>query len=138
MTTYNSEQVTCSICGATGEQKVLASTNSLGPPDLDLRPPEMERSTMSCWLQECSSCGFVSSDLSEPEKGAKELLSTPQYRALLEGSASDAFIRRCLMRALLDESLTNTAVAAERSLWAAWAADDAGDPQRRFIAIESR
>ena len=128
MTTYSFHKVTCSVCGATSEQKFITSTNSVGAPDLDLRPAEMERSTMYCWLQECLNCGFVSDDLRKSEKGAKEVLSTPRYRDILLGSQSHAFLRRCLKRSLLDECLPNMSAAAERALWAAWAADDADDP----------
>lgn len=37
----------CAVCGKESEQITLASTNTFGSPDLDLRPPEMKRSTMS-------------------------------------------------------------------------------------------
>lgn len=37
----------CAVCGAKSRYNVIASTNTFGGgPDLDLRPPEMERSTM--------------------------------------------------------------------------------------------
>ena len=84
MTTYGFNKVSCSVCGAATKQQVLMSTNSFGPPDLDLRPAEMERSTMSCWLQECPNCGFVSNDLGKPEKGAQKVLTTERYRAMLQ------------------------------------------------------
>jgi hypothetical protein len=129
MTTYGFNEVLCSVCGALTNQQVLTSTSSFGSPDLDLRPPKMKRSTMSCWLQECPNCGFVSSDLNEPEKGAHEVLTTERYRAMLQTAGpSSALIHRCLKRSLLDESRGNTAAAAEHVLWAAWAADDADDP----------
>jgi hypothetical protein len=128
MTTFRFDNVTCSFCGAASEQQLLMSTNSFGSPDLDFRPAEMQRSTMSYWLQECPKCGFVSSDLSEPEKGVEEIVASERYRSLHRSGPSEALISRCLRRSLLDEHLGNTANAAEHALWAAWAADDAGDP----------
>jgi hypothetical protein len=126
MTTHGINKVTCSVCGKASEQEVLMSTNSFGSPDLDLRPPEMERSTMSSWLHECPHCGFVSNDLSEAEKGIQEILATQRFVSLRRGAGT--LIGRCLKRSLLDMGLGNSGNAAEHTLWAAWAADDADDP----------
>ena len=41
--------ITCPICEHEFEIYQLASTNQMGSPDLDLRPPEMARSTMDTW-----------------------------------------------------------------------------------------
>ena len=58
MTIIKDIETECSVCGETTEQPVLMSTNSWGYPDLDLRPPEMQRSTMHVWIQECPHCGY--------------------------------------------------------------------------------
>lgn len=131
MTTYAFDMVTCSLCGTAGEQRVLMSTNSMGSPDLDLRPAEMKRSTMDCWVQECAKCGFVAYDLSEPENAAERIVASESYRALQRRGVSDDLVSRFLRRSLLDEHLGSTAEAASHALWAAWAADDAGDPSAR-------
>lgn len=65
MTTLFSETVTCNVCGTENEISTIGSTNAFGSPDLDLRPPEMQRSTMSFWVNECKGCGYVAADLSE-------------------------------------------------------------------------
>ena len=125
MTTYDFRQVTCSICGTASEQQVLMSTNTLGFQDLDLRPPEMQRSTMSTWLHECPSCGFVSEDLTNAEEGTQELLAAERFKALHQDRAlSGTLIGRCLKRSFLAEELGNALEAANCALWAAWAADD--------------
>lgn len=124
MTTYGVNQVTCSVCGTSSKQGILLSTNRFGSPDLDLRPPEMERSTMSVWLQECPNCGFVSDNLARAEEDAKKILSTEHVASLHRGGS---LIRRCLKRSLLDEGLGKKEASAEHALWAAWAADDAED-----------
>ncbi|MBR4908658.1 MAG: hypothetical protein IKZ43_06585 [Acidaminococcaceae bacterium] len=46
MTTMFRQKYKCAVCGAEQEFYGIASTNSFGSPDLDLRPPEMQRSTM--------------------------------------------------------------------------------------------
>jgi hypothetical protein len=100
------------------------STSTFGDTDLDLRPPELERSTLSVWLQECPNCGFVSSDLSAPE-AVQEVMATERFTHLQNCALSGTFIGRCLKRSFLDERLANLEDAAEHALWAAWSADDA-------------
>src|SRR5262245_66304931 len=93
MTSYHPRQVTCSVCGTSSRQDILTSTNIVGSPDLDLRPPEMKRSTMDAWLQECPNCGFVSGNLAEAERGSRKILST-EPNALLRGKRDRSLIRR--------------------------------------------
>ena len=129
MTTYGFNEVSCSVCGAVTKQQVLTSTNSFGSPDLDLRPPEMKRSTMSCWLQECPNCGFVSNDLGEPEKGAHEVLTTERYRAMRQAAGPSGALNSPMPEAIPPgRGSRKHGRAAEHVLWAAWAADDADDP----------
>ena len=56
---------TCFVCGAKSKHMDLASSNSYGSPDLDLRRPGMIRYTMGQWVQECPDCGYVARDLEE-------------------------------------------------------------------------
>ena len=72
----------CWVCGEMSEQAGLASTNRFGSPDLDLRPPEMERSTMEWWLEECPHCGYVANDLSEKTDITKDWLKNNQYSSM--------------------------------------------------------
>ncbi|SED43861.1 hypothetical protein SAMN05519104_3545 [Rhizobiales bacterium GAS188] len=116
-----------SVCGTASEHRVLMSTNAFGSPDLNLRPPKMQRSTMSSWLQECPNCGFVSSDLGEVEKGIEEILASEPFTSLHRGALAGSLIGRFLKRSLVDEELGNTEMAAKHALRAAWAADDADD-----------
>ena len=57
MTTQSAEECTCAVCGRVSMQGVIMSTNAFGSPDLDLRPPPMERFTIDHWVQECPHCG---------------------------------------------------------------------------------
>ena len=65
MTTISYKKVACSICQNESTFPILESTNRFGSPDLDLRPPQMERSTMTYWVQQCPVCGYVASDISD-------------------------------------------------------------------------
>jgi len=53
MTTLFPQKETCFVCGNTSEHTVIGSTNAFGSPDLDLRPPEMQRSTITHRVQRC-------------------------------------------------------------------------------------
>ena len=80
MSTFYVAEYKCAVCGETHEFRVIGSTNTFGgAPDLDLRPPEMPRSTMGCWVQECPSCGYVSSSVDEDTTINAEFLKTPEY-----------------------------------------------------------
>ena len=80
MTIIKDIETECSVCGETTEQPVLMSTNSWGYPDLDLRPPEMQRSTMHVWIQECPHCGYVAGDLSDELEISKDYLKCEEYK----------------------------------------------------------
>ena len=80
MTIIRDIETECSVCGETTEQPVLMSTNSWGYPDLDLRPPEMQRATMHVWIQECPHCGYVAGDLSDELEISKDYLKCEEYK----------------------------------------------------------
>jgi hypothetical protein len=125
MTTLGNIDVACSICRTVSRQTTIGSTNSIGSPDLDLRPPEMQRSTMAYWLQECPTCGYASGSIDESEADTKAAMDTDEFRAIQSGSLSDTLVGRFLKASIVAEGLENNKSAANYSLWAAWAADDA-------------
>jgi len=123
MTTYEPQTVTCANCGQTSEHQVLASTNAFGSPDLDLRPPEMRRSTMRFWVQKCPHCGYIASDISELT-GDVALVTSPAYTELLNNQRYPRLAAQFLAHAiLLDHSHPEQAVQSR--LHAAWVCDDA-------------
>ena len=126
MTSYRSIEVSCAVCGSKTTKHRLSSSSSFGSPDLDLRPPQMTRSTLSDWLEECRACGFVSSDLEHAELGVDRIMAKEHYSSIFTGPLSGTIVGRCLRRSILDEELGNIVAAAEHALWAAWAADDKG------------
>ena len=80
MTTMFKQVKKCAVCGSKHEYSMIASTNSFGSPDLDLRPPEMQRGTMYLWVEECPDCGYVASDITDkPNRVTKEWLTSEEY-----------------------------------------------------------
>ncbi len=118
-------QSVCSACGALSEQTELVSTNAFGSPDLDLRPPEMQRSTMPYWVQTCSQCGFCASDIGKTMQGSRDLIAQPAYRDQLRNPDFPELANRFLCWAMIAEAEGAWADAAHASLHAAWACDDA-------------
>jgi hypothetical protein len=127
MTTMFQEEKSCAICGAKSEHTGIASTNSFGSPDLDLRPPEMRRSTMAYWVQECPVCGYAHGSIEEEVPEADTTIASDAYRAVTAGPLHDSLTGRFLKASIISEGASDPGVAANYALWAAWAADDAGD-----------
>jgi hypothetical protein len=50
VTTIFEEEATWAVCGSKQTVQEIGSTNSFGAMDLDMRPPQMKRSTMHLWV----------------------------------------------------------------------------------------
>jgi hypothetical protein len=129
MTTQSIQTAACVICGEMCRNTVLMSTNTFGSPDLDLRPPPMQRNTMGTWVQSCRSCGYVAADIAEnaytvDRAALRALLDRPAYQAITVGK--DTYCLGNFERQALLEQWVGTPVA-EATAWhnAAWSADDA-------------
>lgn len=128
MTTYFKDPQTCAVCGDLVQCSVLGSTNSFGSPDLDLRPAEMERSTMDVWLQECPKCHFVNGNLEHALPNAKAVLASSEYQRIVGDTETPELARRFARYALLNADDSEKAgVALIRS---AWVCDDDGATER--------
>lgn len=126
MTTFDERTVRCSCCGTDSSQQILMSTNQMGSADLDQRPPEMMRSTMDAWLQECPSCGYVAKDLQKGEAGERQFVSSEVYQALRIGPHASLLSCRFLLGAALARFRNDREQAFYHTLSAAWIADDFG------------
>ncbi len=127
MTTILQRDLTCSFCGTTDRYPLLGSTNSVGRPDLDTRPPEMMRSTMRLWVQECSTCGYVAKDISQPPHASASLYcGEGGWRGIAYSDYPD-LAARFLKLADLQEGVGHTFEAAWSALRAAWSCDDRED-----------
>ena len=83
MTTFFSQDVSCANCHKSSQHDVLGSTSVFGRPDLDLRPAEMQRSTMEVWLQVCPHCRYIAPDLAQ-QVGDLSVVATAEYRTTLD------------------------------------------------------
>ena len=77
------EDVECVVCNEISNQAVIISTNVFGSPDLDTRPPEMERSNLEFEIQRCPSCGYCSSDLSKCHENSKDIVGSQKYKTII-------------------------------------------------------
>ena len=127
MTIIAPEFKTCSVCGSTHEYYVLHSTNSFGSPDLDLRPPQMRRSTMGQWVDECPDCGYVASDITDPCEVSVDFLKSKEYRTCDGLGFKSKLASRFFRFYKLNLKSNNTKRAFYAALHAAWACDDEED-----------
>ena len=123
MTTMFRSLKKCGCCGKNVRIITVGSTNSFGPADLDMRPPEMMRSAMFAFLQFCPECGYTAWDLEEKIKQTDELkkilaepINARNYVLLFDRAARIAAL------AGGDKDEVN-----QLYLRAAWAADDQAD-----------
>lgn len=122
MTTYSNETQTCCLCGSDNDCTIIASTNTLGAPDLDLRPSTMERETMHAWLQECSQCHYVSVDLAMESLNAQEIVESAEYQSAIARQELPELARRFELCSLLNAK--STEIAGTALLRSAWVCDD--------------
>ena len=120
----------CAVCGMESEQYVLFSTNTFGGgPDLDLRPPEMMRSTMCYWVQECPHCGYVAKTLTDKTGVTIEWLKSDEYTQCSGLHFSNTLAERFYKQYLIAKADENPEGAFYAALHAAWGCDDAQDTE---------
>ena len=124
MTTLQIAEVLCSNCGRKSRHRTLSSTNQFGTVDLDMRPPEMARSTMDTWMQQCPGCGLVALDLSDKWEGDPDWLKSAGYLEAKSRLGIPPLARTFLCKAFLDSKENDHFGAFRQTLWAAWVLDD--------------
>ena len=133
MTTEATEAYKCPICNEFSQHVIIMSTNAFGSMDLDTRPPEMQRSTIFAWVQECPHCGYVAHELSDEPSVDAAFLKTPEYVGYggiaFQSNLAKKFYRLYLINANAGDA-SDTFWAA---LHAAWASDDAEDEASAII-----
>ena len=127
MTTIRKREYECFVCGNRSTHSCIASTNAFGSPDLDTRPPEMERSTIYDSIQRCPSCGYCSYDISSGDQNTKSLVESQQYRDLLDDTSLPETAASFLALSYEKERLEEYSKAAWHAIRAAWICDDAND-----------
>ena len=83
MSVFQNKQMKCNVCGCYSEQTIVCSTNQIGSPDLDLRPPQMERSIQQFQVQECPFCGYsnLSIEMEPPRGVTRDWLQSGSYQS---------------------------------------------------------
>ena len=140
MTTRSKMVHTCAVCGKKSKHLVLTSSNQFGSPDLDLRPPEMMRSTMNYWIQECPHCGYVAGSVDDPTSVDEMWLKSENYIST-NGITFESNLARQFYKHYLIKSFENDVSSAfNAALHAAWACDDGDETENavrcRLAALE--
>ena len=158
------ETVKCSVCNHTSKQTILLSSNTFGPPDLDLRPSSMLRETMCWWIQECPHCGYVSESIDNDDddsedfnffkdfedfkdhnsndvKITEEWLASKEFKASYrERKFKHQLAERFYKHYLICKATKRNTDAFYAILHAAWSCDDARDFENaifcRSVALE--
>lgn len=124
MTTIQTEEVTCGVCGKETTQISIGSTSIFGPPDLDSRPAEMQRSTIKYWVHRCPRCGYCGSSIQDGDPSLKPFLKTHEYLAQSKKRGIPRLARDFLCTSMLEEHTDNLRAAAWSLIFAAWVCDD--------------
>ena len=141
MTTYADQEKTCFICGEINLYKAIASTNRFGHSDLDTRPPEMERSTIHCWIQRCPSCSYCAPDISGGPEIATTVVKSDAYLKQRDDSSYPELANKFLCWAIIKHAEGNNGGAGWAAVRAAWACDDdntesgAKESRKRAVAL---
>jgi hypothetical protein len=114
----------CGVCGASVRAAFRAPPPEIAP-DLDMRPGEPTRSTLTDWIQVCSKCRAAAPDLAVLPSAARAAVESDDYKALTTSALEETLpFRRW---ALICERTGDRSNQAEALLQAAWAADDAAE-----------
>ena len=126
MTMIDAIEVKCPVCENDLEIYVILSTNTMARPDLDLRPAEMQRSTMDNWAHECPECGYVTSDFKKTPEITEDFLKSDSYKSCdgfeFKNPLSERFYRQHLIA-------TESEGKFHALLYCAWACDDKDDEE---------
>ncbi len=114
----------CGVCGASVRAVFRAPQPEIAP-DLDMRPGEPARSTLTDWIQVCSACRAAAPDLALLPPTTRAVVDSDDYKALTTSALEETLpFRRW---ALICERSGDRPNQAEALLQAAWAADDAAE-----------
>jgi len=140
MTTTVQNKVKCSVCRRKSSHTSVVSTNSFGSPDLDTRPPEMQRSTMQYWIERCPNCGYCTTDLSKSSVTVKKIIKNKEYINQLNNKRFPSLANSFLCYSIIQQSEKDFNGATWSVIHAAWVCDDAFRDEEavfcRKLAIE--
>lgn len=128
MTTIFEEKKRCALCNSENQFGFIGSTNTFGSSDLDTRPPEMQRSTMSVWVQRCPVCGYCTFDVSTSRPGSEAVVNSEEYRKQLNSKLYPELANSFLCKSIIDREADDYARSTLALIHAAWVCDDADYP----------
>lgn len=117
----------CAVCGEVSTHPVVRSAVRHGSPDLDTRPPALERFAIDTWVQRCPSCGYCANDISEASPGAGEAVRSEAYQGQLRSGDFPKLANSFLCWSLVRERAGDFAGAGWACVHAAWVCDDAAE-----------
>ena len=118
------KQVHCAVCGAPVRAPFRAPQPEIAT-DLDMRPGEPTRSSLPDWIETCGTCHAAAPDLTALPAGAGPVVRSEAYQALVSDVSEETL--PFLRWAMISREIGDAPAAAEATLQAAWAADDAAD-----------
>ena len=124
MTLIFGNDVECAVCNAISNQAEVLSTNVFGSPDLDTRPPEMERSNIEYEIQRCPSCGYCSSDLSKCNKYSKVIVESLEYKTIITSDLLPEIASSYLALSYEYEQNNQLSESIWSAIHASWICDD--------------
>ena len=127
MSTFGFRTLRCAVCGEETTLGVCKSTNAFGSPDLDLRPPPMQRDTMGFWVQKCPHCGYAARNISKYEETDRAYLASEEYRGCEGLPIRSAGCARFYQYHLLGKKRLNRREELDGLLCAIWTCDDEGE-----------
>ena len=128
MTTFAKETYVCAVCGATSDF-TKAHSSRFGSPDLDLRPPDMERSIIRFWVQECPCCGYANRTVDKIPSPTvtRAWLKSADYRDCEGNAFVNDSARRFYRQYMVCRESGETKGALHAIICAAWMCDDTED-----------
>lgn len=126
MTQWLLEELECAICHKTSEHEQVDRIHLMGFKDLDTRPPEMLRSTLRVWVDECPHCGYCAQEMGEKHERAPDVIKRREYRATRNNPDLPRLVNRFLCWAMIQVATGDLRGGAWSTIHAAWACDDDG------------
>jgi len=136
MTVLHEAKKQCAVCGNISDHMEIISTKALGPSDLDARPPEPERSSISYWIQRCPFCGYCAPDIASGDKEMANIIENEAYKEQLRHEQYPVLANSLLCWSMIQEEEAQFKVAGWTSVNAAWACDDAGNSEAAWKCRE--
>ncbi|MDP1581691.1 MAG: hypothetical protein Q8M02_15595 [Candidatus Didemnitutus sp.] len=100
------------------------STSACGSGDLDLRPPEMQRSSMPAWLEFCPHCGYAAKEIAVCQEATTAVVNTPEYQRYAKDRTLPHLAPRFICAGMLAEASGDLYAAGINFVRAAWVFDD--------------